>query len=283
MDLKQALRIIEDHYGIRGEYVFVQDADGYKLDIPGLGTTLLKDEANLREDDPTEEDVPVLEAVFPPARLENLREIQSFLSALKRNGALGTAAGYPVSIQVNLEIEGSRGDASEFEAVLELLREYYAPEHQQELQAFLQIPDARKDYLGFYSPEMMLRLNSRFYRPGPRQFYDDFFYRQSLELVGEKSAWRWPIEKVKREIRRRNYPIVPKVVKLNSVRISSYLMHLFPDDPYTQAIVKSEWAVPRSLVELRDWNNDFDVEAPVRQALGLFHKVQTQTECRRML
>ncbi len=97
--------------------------------------------------------------------------------------------GLAVSIQVNEEVsKGVRADMKTKET-LDLIRNYLSPENRQDIAATTQVPDFRKKYLGLYSPGFMKKAMDASYNPSWREFYDDFRYRQTLELLGHQQAW----------------------------------------------------------------------------------------------
>lgn len=213
----------------------------------------------------------VVEMVSAPIRYPEVQRLQGALTAIKEAGARGTASGKAVAAQVNMEIAGGKRDQIVLNDVINLMRSYLRPEHLKQIETALEIPDYRKKFLKSYSDGMMQRLLDPAYRPTERGFYDDFIYRQSLEFKGVADAWTMPIEQARQRLLADPNPVVPEVVKLNHLRLSSLLMFMFPEDPMSKVYHESGWAVGRPLVEFRSWNTDreFDILHPVRQALGL--------------
>jgi hypothetical protein len=215
----------------------------------------------------------IVELVTEPIRYSQIPDLQRALNALRAAGATGTSPTTAVSAQVNAEIaEGGYEKAisqNNIDSVVNLLRAYMKPEHRKMIREHLRAPEIRQPFVGDYSPGFMTKLLNPSYRPTARELYDDYIYRQSFELLGEKEAWSLPIEIVRTMLLNHQNPIVPRVVKLNAVRISSLLMFLFPDDPMTKLYKDSGWAVARPLIEFREWNNEFDILSPVKQVLGL--------------
>jgi len=149
------------------------------------------------------------------------------------------------------------------------MRSYTRPEHFHQMEEVFQIPKIRKPYLGVYSKGFMKRLLDADYNPSWQTLFDDFVYRQSLERLKVDHAWTMPIKEARKKLLGMKNPIVPSVVKLNSLRVSSLLMFMQPDDPMSKLYTTSGWAVGRPLVEFRDWNNTFEVIAPVKESMGL--------------
>lgn len=235
-----------------------------------IGDILLKPETNQIDDVHTLDNKDqVVELVTAPIRYPEVQKLDLALQELKKAGAQGTDAQTPVSTQVNVEMfEGKRGKVKVSE-ILDIMRAYLRPEHSEQIENHIEVPDIRKPYIAEYSPGFMRKLLDPTYNPSEREFYDDFVYRQSMEFLGESSAWTDPIDAVRGSLLKKANPVVPEVVKQNRLRISSLLMWLFPDDPMSRAFKDTGWAVARPLIEFREWNNEFNASAPCRQALGL--------------
>lgn len=209
------------------------------------------------------------EIVFPPVTFDEIPKMHRLFQDLKAKGALGTTADNAVSIQVNLEMR-QLTNRQNVRYVLDLLRNYYSPEHRKHVEAMFTVPEKRREYILDPSPGMMRKLNDANYRPTPREFYDDFMYRQSLEFLGDKHAWSRPIEDAKRTLlsRQGEAAVVPQVMKMNKVRVSSLLLMAFPEDELTKRVIESRWARPMPVAEFREFNNDFDLLSKVRWAVG---------------
>jgi len=235
-----------------------------------IGTILLKPETNQIDDiQYLENNNQIIELVTEPIRYNEVEKLDLALDELKKAGAHGTDTKTPISIQVNVEMFDGQREKIKLSEILNLLRSYLRPEHTKQITARLDIPEIRKPYISEYSTGFMRRLLDPSYRPTIREFYDDFIYRQSLEFLGNATAWSDPIEKVKGDLLKNFNPVVPQVVKQNRIRISSLLMWMLPDDPMSRIYQETGWAVARPIVEFREWNNEFNATQPVRQALGL--------------
>ncbi len=211
----------------------------------------------------------VVELVTEPIHYKEVVALQEGITALKMAGAIGTTRTNAVSTQVNLEIEKGVKSNMRSKDLVNLMRSYTRPEHRAQLDEILDIPHIRKPYLGVYSKGFMKRLLDPDYNPSWQVLYDDFVYRQSLERLKVDRAWTMPIKEARSKLLGMKNPIVPSVVKLNSLRVSSLLMFMNPEDPMSKLYHSSGWAVGRPLVEFREWNNTFDVVGPVQEAMGL--------------
>ncbi|NDD90939.1 hypothetical protein EBZ37_02480 [bacterium] len=214
----------------------------------------------------------VTEIVTNPIRMGEVEKLQETLTHLKSKGGIGTTPDVAVATQVNVEWMGGKGNEAKWKAadLVNLLRSYTRPEHRAQIDPHLQVPGNRSPYLELFSKGFMKKLLDPSYNPNFREFYDDYIYRQSLERLGVKSAWSMPIEKAREQlISMGDSAIVPQVVKQNPIRISSLLMHLFPNDHMSKLYDASGWAKARPLIEFREWNNDFTCVPQAKQALGL--------------
>jgi hypothetical protein len=209
------------------------------------------------------------------------------VKALPSIGAKGTygESVNAVSTQVNFEIAPADMKPEEqVNIVLELLRFYFHEKNIWQIRAEQNIPEQRKPFLGPFSNGFMRKLTSPDYNPTARELFDDFFYRQSAEYLGRYDAWVKPLAEIQAYVRAlpkpvmAKYPQLAKVVKLQSIRASSWLMMMFPDDWYSQMILAEEWAKPHPILEFRDWNNNFDVMTPVREVLGLYFLARKKAE-----
>jgi len=246
-----------------------------------IGNVLLKPETNQIDDVSGSENLEhsnhsatsnknvVVELVTPPIRYPDVQKLDRALEEINKSGARGTDAETAVSTQVNLEMFEGKRDKVHVPDILNILRAYLRPEHSEQIEAHLDVPDIRKPYISEYSPGFMKKLLDPKYLPTERELYDDFVYRQTMEFLGEPMAWSDPIEKLKSELLKKPNPVVPEVVKQNRLRLSSLLMWMFPDDPMSKVYKETGWAVARPLIEFREWNNEFNATSPSRQALGL--------------
>ena len=246
-----------------------------------IGEIVLKPETNQITDvDSIKKNPQVVELVSEPIRYPDVMQLQKALSHLQEAGAKGTSKKRAVSTQVNVEIDG--GDLEKtrtnIQPVVDLFRSYARPEHRKQIDARLNVPKARKPYVEGPSDGFLKKLLDPSYRPTAHEFFNDYMYRQSLELLEgkqSKQAWTLPIDQVKKRVISNANPIVPRVVKQNYLRASSLLMALYPDDPLSKIYEDAGWAVPRPLIEFREANNDFKVESLVKQDLGLVSAAKT--------
>jgi hypothetical protein len=213
----------------------------------------------------------VLELVTSPIRKAQILKLQEVISALKNHGAKGTADGEAVSIQYNTEINAGNLASYKWQSLIDLMRVYLNPRHREQIDAHLEVPDFRKDYISLYSKGFQARLFDPQYKPTSRELFDDFFYRQSLELLGHRDAWDIDIKTAQQILLSQKNPVVPLVVKQNKLRISSLLAMAFPEDPITKIYISSGWINPAPLVEWREFNNDFNVVDHYREVMGLMY------------
>lgn len=240
-----------------------------------LGDILLKPETNqVTDESMVESKEMIVELVTEPIQEKDASKLDSVLLKIKNAGAMGTDLETAISTQINVEMFNGVRKNAQVGTVINLMRGYLRPEHKNQIDERLQVPDIRKPYVEGYSKKMMKLLLDPEYKPTWRNLYDDFIYRQSLEVLGDKRAWTDPIELVRERLLNRSDAVVPKVVKQNCLRISSLLMWIFPEDPMSKLYDETGWAKARPLVEFREWNNDFVVSSPVRQALGLMSAVK---------
>jgi hypothetical protein len=271
LSLVKAAEIAHNLLGGTVTFDKIENLDRMTLKGSIIGDLVIKVETNMVKDNvipPPEEWV--CEIVAPPLRYIHLHWLQSLVTQLHEAGAIGTEGKNPVSVQTNLEILHPEAELS---SVLKLTRFYLDPQNHQLILEELGVPkEERMKFLGPYSAGMMKKLLDPNYHLTPaRQVFDDFFYRQILELeTGDAFAWSKSIDAVKRQIRQLGYPRNAQAIKLNSLRLSSLLMYLFPKDPYTKAIQEDAWAYARPLIEFRDENNNWDIMGPVERAYGMY-------------
>jgi hypothetical protein len=241
------------------------------------GRILVKLEVNETSDDPNAKWDPAsaIEIVSDPIVFEQeVKDYHDIIQDLKAGGAHGTFGPdgkiNAVSIQVNYGMMEGTADERVTKA-LNIARNYLSPNHQDQAMENLEIPAVRKPYLKPYSKGLMKKLFTHGYNPTAKEFYFDFFYRQSLEFAmnGDQSAWTMSESEVRYRIKGLQYPVDVTVIKLNQIKIASLLLFLFPDDPYTKAVLKQGWIKKAPLIEFRNNNNDFDVMKVVRQTTGV--------------
>jgi len=209
------------------------------------------------------------EIVFPPTLFQSIPKMDALIKELQSKGAKGTNDGLSVSLQVNFEMKPLKSKPA-VRDLLNLMRVYYLKEHRAQLDKVLNVPETRRQYVLPPSSGFMKKLMDPDYDPTPREFYDDYMYRQSLELKGTRKAWTLPIADVKEQLLsyEGEEAIVPRVVKMNQLRISSLLLLAFPEEALTKRIIASRWARPAPIVEFREFNNDFSLLTKVRSVLG---------------
>jgi len=221
---------------------------------------------------------PVLVEVIThgPLTYEQLEVFSEAIDDIKKAGASGTDHNTAVSIQANVELvdENIQKDPGKF--LLNLLRNYYKDDHYKLLEQEFPLIAGRDVYVGEYSPGFMRKIRSTDYNPTTKELFDDFFYRQSAEYLGFDNAWSGTIDEVKDIIKKAltvdEFGKILRVMKYNDLRISSFLIYLFPEDWMSQFIVSTNWVKPRPLVEFRRPNNTFKVLEIAAGAMGLVQK-----------
>ncbi len=218
------------------------------------------------------------EIVLPPLTYENIELFDKLSTALVDLGAIGANAENGVSTQVNVEMPplapSLGGNPQALKNLINLLRIYSRPEHIEQMKDKLNIPEIRKQYLYEMQPGFLKKLHDPDYNPTLREFYDDYLYRQSLEFLGFRNAWTLPTEDAKQLLLDQQEIIVPQVVKMVRLRVSSLLLQAFPEDPLSRAITLMKWARPLPIVEMKEFNNDFDFGRTIRRALGIVHSAE---------
>jgi len=250
------------------------DIPYYEIKNSKLGNLVIKVETNqLSTTEMAKDNKAIIELVTDPiSGINKMELLQKAVSALENAGAVGTSADLAVSTQINVEIQKGVKSKIHVMDTINLLRTYFRKEHWDQIHMREKIPASRKPYVQAYSPEFMSRLMDPEYKPRNwQQFFDDFIYRQSLELLGEKKAWTMPIKDARAKLLSYKEPIVPRVVKQNALRISSLLAYMVPNDPMTKIMTHPDtgWIKPYPIIEFREWNNTFDVIKPYKYSLGL--------------
>lgn len=243
----------------------------YIIKNSSIGQVVLKPDFNQLDDSQINLKNYVVEMVTEPLFAEHIPFLQKIMDELKSRGALGTSPTRTVATQMNTEIASGQIEKLDWQMVVNILRVYSRLPHRAQISKKLNVPSNRQKYLLPLSPGFLKKLLEPTYQPTGRELYDDLIYRQSLELLGETRAWEMPIEEAHRLLLAKPNPIVPRVVKLNRLRLSSLLMWAFPQDPMSKIYAQSGWAVARPLIEWREWNTDFDITSPYRQALGIIN------------
>ncbi len=215
----------------------------------------------------------IYEIVTPPIYYEQAIPLQGALDAMQARGALGTRDGHAVAIQVNVEM--GEGDPKKISAIkiLAILKNYLKPEHRASIAHELQAPEFRQKYLGLYTPGMMSRILDPAYRPSNKQFFFDFMYRQTLELLGIREAWMMPEPQARKTLQRllmqRPFDDILPVVKWNFIRTSAVLMFLYPNDWLSRYLVGTTWFHNFPVLEFREANSDFLLLKRIQQFLGV--------------
>lgn len=241
-----------------------------------IGSLIIKPEDNSTDNSNLKENYAntrVVELVTAPVYFPEVVLFQSVLDEVHAQGALGTAVGFPVSIQVNVEMgEGDR-EKIKVKDVLNILRNYLKPEHRKQIAAELDVPHFRKKFLGLYSPGMMARILDSNYLPSWEDFFVDFMYRQSLEILSYKNAWSLSESQVrailKDELKTKGFEVILPVIKWNYIRVSSLFMFMFPEDWLTKFLEETTWFHKYPILEFREPNNNFDALGTTRKILGL--------------
>lgn len=218
----------------------------------------------------------IVEVVTAPLSFSQVVLFQEALNEIRAQGALGTEGGFPISIQVNVELGEGQPENIMVKDVLNIMRNYLKPLHRQQIADELNVPSFRQKYLGLYSPGMMSRILSASYNPSWEEFFLDFMYRQSLEVLGYQEAWSLSEEKVretlKQELAEKSFEAILPVIKWNYVRASSLFMYMFPDDWLTVHLEETTWFHRYPILEFREPNNDFNVLGATKKIMGLVQR-----------
>lgn len=218
----------------------------------------------------------VVEVVTRPLVAETVTIFDHALLELQRLGAMGVDSGQPVAIQLNLQVGDGSRETIDVHKLIEFLRNYYMSSHRHILDNYFSVPEIRKKYIGEYSPEMMKRILDSNYKPTSAQFYEDFMYRQSMEILGDSKAWSMSVQDVRDRLKSKvtvsGVDVLLPVVKWNHVRISSLLMFLFPDEWMSKYLLQSKWVRALPIIEVREPNSDFRLLDYYQTLGGLFIK-----------
>lgn len=218
----------------------------------------------------------IVEIVTSPISFEQVILFQEALNEIRSQGGLGTEDGFPISIQVNVEMGKGKPENIKVTDVLSILRNYLKPLHRLQIAEELSIPLFRKKYLGLYSPEMMSRILDKSYAPSWEKFFMDFMYRQSLEVLGRKDAWLMSDEVVRellmQELNEKGFEAILPVIKWNYVRVSSLFMYMFPNDWLTRYLEETTWFHKNPILEFREPNNDFNALGTTKKIVGLVQR-----------
>ncbi len=241
-----------------------------------IGNIDIKIEVNETSDDPnidwSKNSNNVIEIVTDPILEKEVIELERTLALIEKSGGMGTEKSNPISIQVNFGMMHEMPLNKHATLLLNILRNYFDPSHQEQIKDVSNVPANRWPYLRDYSKGFMSRVMNPNYRPTAEQLFFDFFYRQTLEnsMSNKAAAWSMSENEVRNLIADTNYKVDVQVIKLNQLKIASLLVAWFPNDPFAQSIVKHGWIKPAKLIEYRVANNDFRVLGKVRQAIGIF-------------
>jgi hypothetical protein len=221
----------------------------------------------------------IYEIVTPPIRYEQAIPLQAALESMQLRGAQGTREGHAVAIQVNVEM--GEGDPKKISAIkiLAILRNYLKPQHRDSIAQELQAAEFRQRYLGLYTPGMMSRILDSNYRPSNKQFFFDFMYRQSLELLGTRGAWIMPERQARKALQaalaQRPFDEILPVVKWNYIRTSAVLMFLYPKDWLSRYLHDTTWFHQYPILEFREANSDFLLLKRIKQFVGIVQYSET--------
>lgn len=275
------VRLIKEKLGARetgrlpsGEVLFESPYGPVALKIEGQAWRHEEDPVRYQEQLEIDRVSAPREIVLPPMTYKDIGAIQALTEALQSAGMTGTGPGEAVSTQVNVEMPSLLESPRNVANLVNLLRVYSWPAHFQQIRARIRPPEIRHEYLGELSPGFLRKLRDPFYNPGARELFDDYLYRQSLELQGRADAWTMGIDQARKALLSQPEPSEPRIVKMQRLRVSSLLLLAFPDDPLSRQIVADEWARPAPIVEFREFNTDFKTKDAVERALGLIRSVE---------
>ncbi len=236
-----------------------------------IGDIKIKVETNQTGESINDKSNWVYEIVSDPLTYPQVFLFQVLLNKLKYAGARGAENGAPLSTQTNTEAQFKTEAPilSDEDIKFEFLvtRNHY--NNYKQILKELAPNDSRLEYIQPASDRMMIQFSDSSYDPTALDILHDYIYRQSMELFIKDQAWKLPIAEVKRIAKELRYPIVKRVVKLNSYRISSMLLYRFPSDPYLQQYLKHTWTFRAPISEQRARNNDFNVIDPVQDIVAL--------------
>lgn len=224
----------------------------------------------------------VVELVTTPLQPAAVEEFSKALIHLQQKGARGVDSGEPLSIQLNLQVGDGTRESVSMDGLLAFLRNYFSPTHREILEQYYHVPANRRDYIGEYTPGMMKRILDPDYKPTKRQLFDDFMYRQSLELFGYENAWTMELELVKAlvqtRVEKQGLEVLLPIMKWNNLRLSSLMMFLFPDDWISQYLDSTWWFKALPIMEVREPSSDFRLREYYRTIVGLFIKSMNEGE-----
>ncbi|MCB0379546.1 MAG: amidoligase family protein [Bdellovibrionales bacterium] len=248
---------------------------GKQIEKSLLGALIIKPEDNGTSNDNLKEayqKTQVVEIVTEPLNYAQVEVLQKAMDAIKEAGALGTSRVSSVSIQINVEMgEGLRENIL-VNDILTILRGYLHPDPRKDIGFHFKVPKHRQKYLGLFSDGMMERLMDPLYHPSWEKFFEDFMYRQSLEILGFAKAWSFSPKRARRLLRReveaKGFEVLLPVMKWNYIRVSSLMMFMFPKDWLTQYLLETDWFKDHPILEFREPNNDFRVNSKVRKITG---------------
>lgn len=221
---------------------------------------------------------PVTEVITEPIRADKIPMLQKLGDVLKDNGAQGTDEGRPVGIHVTVEMNNGNvtDDMSEF--LVDLFRSITNPKNRRENAYSLNVSAERQPYLNYFTEGMIKRVRDKKYKPTMQEFYDDFIYRQTLDLMKlpeSGDAWTLGIDQVKRIVLAQDKQLVAEVVKFQPIKFTSLLIKLRPDDPMSKLFHEiEEWIRPMPVLEFREANTDFQIDRAVKRALGTMTLVE---------
>ncbi len=285
LEMDEVLDILQAELGGKLERVEEKDTFYFKLKRSRLSRTAEEEkiwihfEGNETDPDSKITDVSkikTIEVTSSPIDWEGVKIFDGAIQKLREAGAVGTTETNAVSIQVNVEMATAKNPHYKVEDLLSLLRNYYSASNFAMIEKEVPLPEVRKPYVGTYSQEMMKRIMDPKYKPSLREFYNDFFYRQSAEYLGFEGAWSEPTARVERFIKKNlkedDFDKILKVFKWNDVRISSILIQQLPNLYMSKYLVKTGWVAPNPIIEFRRFNNDFNVLSAVKSVQGLVSK-----------
>ena len=221
---------------------------------------------------------PVTEVISEPVNLKVLPALQEMADAFKEAGAVGTDIGRPVGIQVTTELSDGLVSDKMNEFIVDLLRTIVNKKNRRENRFSLNVLPEREPYLHFFSENFKLKLMNLNYRPSMQELFDDFIYRQTLELMKleeSNKAWKMSIKEVKKIVLSQEQQLIAEVAKFQPIKITSLLIMLRPNDPMSKLFHEVEkWIKPGPVLEFREANTDFKIDKVVKRALGTLNLVE---------
>lgn len=167
--------------------------------------------------------------------------------------------------------EGVR-DQIRVSEVLTLLRNYFNPENFSQINSDLAIPESRKWLARPCSFGFTSKLADQNYNPSWQELYNDYVVRQTLELLGDSNAWTLDINVAKEKItsitNQSQLLKLEQIISSSGLQVTALMLWLFPEDPISIKLTESRLVTAEPAILFQGWNASFDIDSPVRQALG---------------